>query len=104
MEATTEKTQYLSDFTGKTPAEISEAAHEINMIRARSLGRLSGITLNTRAELKYLTWHGISEGFDPEESYVSVEEVKKIIAHMEADLNKVNEIYAVIGTGKLVDF
>jgi len=102
MEATLEKPQYLNVFEGKTSEEIREAVHEIDMIRAKTLGHLAAIVMNAHTEMRHLTWNGIDSGFDPEETYISVTQLQKIIARLEASTKEANERYSVIGGGKLI--
>jgi hypothetical protein len=104
MEATltATETKYLDNFEGKTPEEVREAIHEINMVRARTLGRLSALVAHTHKDLKYMTWHGIDSDFNPEETYISVTKLQEIISYMEISIKEVNEQYETIGGGKIV--
>lgn len=105
MEATLEKPKRLFElFEGKNSEEIKDIAHEINMVRSRSLGRLSGIVINTHSNLKHMTWNGIDSNFDPDEAYISVTRLKKIISDIEASVKEVNELYSEIDGSTLINF
>lgn len=104
MEATIEKPKRLFDFEGKNSEELRDAVHEINMVRSRSLGRLSGIVINTHSTLKHMTWNGIDSDFDPDETYISVTRLKKIISDIEASVKDTNELYSEIDGSTLINF
>jgi len=93
----------LNDFTGKTSTEINNQIHEINLVRARTLGRLAAIAGTTHSELKSLTWKGIDSDFNPEESYISTTELKKIISRIEDSVKSINEHYSAIDGDGIVN-
>jgi hypothetical protein len=103
MEAIIEKPHTLSDFTGKTSVEMSNQLQEISTIRARTLGHLSALIAHTHGDLKEMTWrHSINSNFDPEESYISVADVQRLLSRIEKSVAEANERYEEIGTGKIV--
>jgi hypothetical protein len=102
MEATIEK-PYLHDFEGKNQTEIREIVHEINLVRCRTLGHLSALVLTTHLELKCMTWNGIDNNFDPDETYISVTRLKKIISDIEASVKDANELYSEIDGSTLIN-
>jgi hypothetical protein len=104
MEAIIEKPNSLSDFTGKTAAEMNSQLQEIGIIRARTLGHLAALVTHTHRDLKEMTWrHSINSNFDPEESYISVSDVQRLLSRMEKSVEDANERYEAIGTGQIIN-
>ena len=104
MEATIEKPKRLFElFEGKNSEEIRDIVHEINLVRSRSLGHLSATILNTHLDLKHMTWNGIDSNFDPDETYISVTRLKKIISDIEDSVKDVNELFSEIDGSTLIN-
>jgi hypothetical protein len=50
-----------------------------------------------------MTWNGIDNNFDPDETYISVTRLKKIISDLEASVKDANKLYSEIDGSTLIN-